>query len=482
MTQRAAIIGGGAIGGGWAARFLLSGWDVRVFDTDPGVEHRITAVLANARRALPGLSDRPMPPEGTLSFHATLSETVDGADWIQESLPERLELKRKIFQKIQAHCPEDAVIASSTAGFTPTAVQGCATTPAQILVAHPADPVYLLPLVELGASPANPPELVARAKAVLEGLGMFPLHIKAEVDAHVAGRLQEAVWREALWLVRDGIATTEEIDESLRMGLGLRWAQMGLFETCRIAGGAAGMKDFIAQSGVALEQPHSRLTDVPDMTDDLAETIARQSDAQSGAHSIQQLQHIRDTNLVAILRALKWADWGAGAHLNRVDAAREGPEIDITRPIVTAEHAVPLDWTDYNGHMTESRYLQAFTEASDRLMEIIGADAEYIASGGSFFTVETHIRHLMEVKAGAEMRVETTCLAAEGKKMHLFHEVYSDETLLATGEQMLLHVSLETRRAAPPAPHIAEKLAEIAAAHAALPRPKGVGRAVGQGR
>ncbi|MGC9369226.1 MAG: carnitine 3-dehydrogenase [Paracoccaceae bacterium] len=482
MTQRAAIIGGGVIGGGWAARFLLSGWDVRVFDTDPEVERKVAEVLGNARRALPGLSDRPMPPEGSLSFHDTLSETVEGADWIQESLPERLELKRKIFQKIQAHCPEEAVIASSTSGFTPTALQGCATTPAQILVAHPFNPVYLLPLVELVAGPENPPELVTRAKDILQGLGMFPLHVKAEIDAHIADRLLEAVWREALWLVRDGIATTQEIDEAIRMGFGLRWAQMGLFETYRIAGGEAGMKHFISQFGPCLELPWTRLTDVPELTDELAGTIAEQSDAQSGAHSIRELERIRDTNLVALMRALKWQDWGAGAHLNRVDAAREGPEIDITRPIVTSEHAVPLDWTDYNGHMTESRYLQAFTEASDRFMEIVGADAAYIASGGSFFTVETHIRHLMEVRAGAEMRVETTCLAAEGKKMHLFHEVYSGETLLSTGEQMLLHVSLETRRAAPPPPHIAEKLAEIAKAHAALPRPRGVGRAVGQGR
>ncbi|WP_212524008.1 3-hydroxyacyl-CoA dehydrogenase NAD-binding domain-containing protein [Actibacterium sp. MT2.3-13A] len=454
MTRAAAIIGAGVIGAGWAARFLLSGWDVRVFDTDPEAERRVGAVLEDARRALPGLSDRPLPPEGGLSFPAVLSEAVAGAAWIQESLPERLALKRKVYQKIQAHCRDGAVIASSSARFTPAALQGCATTPAQILGAHPVDPVYLLPLVELSVSPANPPEMVARAEEVLQGLGMFPLHVTAESEDRIAERLEEALWREALGLVRDGIATPQQIDAAIRMGPGLRWAQMGPFET----------------RGIAAD-----LTSEP--FDEVSEPLAAPPDAPPG----RGLAQTRDAALVAMLRALKWADRGAGAHLNRVDGARPLPEIDIARPIVTSEHAVPLDWTDYNGHMTESRYLQAFADATDRFMEIIGVDAEYLASGGSFFTVETHIRHLMEVHAGAALRVETLCLGAEGKRMHLFHQIHSGDTLLATGEHMLLHVSLKTRRAAPPAPHVAGRLAEIAAAHAALPRPRGVGRAVGQG-
>ncbi|MBC7180960.1 MAG: carnitine 3-dehydrogenase, partial [Roseovarius sp.] len=104
MTRTAAIIGGGVIGGGWAARFLLNGWDVRVFDPDPEAARKIDAVLANARHALPMLYDVALPPEGKLSFHTTMSETVMGAEWIQESVPERLELKRKVFQTLQEHC------------------------------------------------------------------------------------------------------------------------------------------------------------------------------------------------------------------------------------------------------------------------------------------------------------------------------------------------------------------------------------------
>ena len=483
MTGKAAIIGGGVIGGGWAARFLLSGWDVAVHDPDARAARRIEAVIDNARRALPGLSDRPMPAEGRLSVHDDLAGAVAGADWVQESVPEVLDLKHRVYAEVQAHCPAGAVIGSSTSGFRPSQLQEGAARPGQIVVTHPFNPVYLIPLVELVASPASDADFVAGAEAVLRGLGMYPLRVRAEIDAHIADRLLEAVWREALWLVRDGIATTQEIDEAIRMGFGLRWAQMGLFETYRIAGGEAGMAHFIRQFGPCLQLPWTRLTDVPEMTADLAARIGAQSDAQSGAHSIRDLERIRDTNLVAMMRALKWADWGAGAHLNAVDAARAPGPVDITRPIVTGEHAVPLDWTDYNGHMTESRYLQAFADANDRFMEMIGVDAAYLASGGSFFTVETHIRHLAEVHAGAPMRVETLCLSGgEDKKMHLFHAMYSGDRLLATGEHMLLHVSLHTRRAAPPAPQIAARLGEIAAAHADLPRPEGIGRAIGQGR
>ncbi len=480
--QSAAIIGGGVIGGGWAARFLLMGWDVRVFDPDPQAERKINEVLSNARRSLPGLSDVALPAEGTLTFHDTMSDAVEGVAWIQESVPERLELKRKVYQTLQTHCPEGAVIGSSTSGFKPSELQGCATRPAQIVVTHPFNPVYLLPLVELVTTDANPTSVIENAKAILTGIGMHPLHLRAEIDAHIADRFLEAVWREALWLIKDGIATTEEIDDAIRYGFGLRWAQMGLFETYRIAGGEAGMRHFIEQFGPALAWPWTKLMDVPELTDDLITEIADQSDAQSGAFSIRELERARDNNLVTILRGLKAQDWGAGRLLNAQDKRVEGtPTLpdDLRKPIVTVERAVPLDWTDYNGHMNEARYLQAFGDATDRMMLLVGCDAEYIKTGGSYFTAETHIRHLDEVHAGAVIRIETQVMLGEGKKMHLFHRMFEGERELATGEHMLIHVSLETRRASEPAPHLAEVLGRVATAHADLPRPEGAGKAVG---
>ena len=491
MVQVAAIIGGGVIGGGWAARFALMGWQVRVLDPDPEAERKIGEVLHNARRSLPGLADAALPPEGGITFCTDAAVAVSGADWIQESVPERLEVKQAVYRTLQEHAAEDAVIASSTSGFKPSELQDGALRPGQILVAHPFNPVYLLPVVELVGTTANPPDVFARADAFLKQVGMYPLRLEHEIDAHIADRLMEAVWREALWLVNDGVATTQEIDDVIRLGFGLRWAQMGLFETYRIAGGEQRMRPFLHQFGPALKWPWTKLMDVPDLDETLIDTIAGQSDAQSGQHTIRELERQRDTNLVALMRALKSQNWGAGAVLNATDAIlrTENGMVqrfenirDLAQPILTLDRTVPLDWTDYNGHMNEAKYLQAFGDATDRFMEIVGCDAEYIATGGSYFTAETHIRHLDEIHAGHRIRIETTCLEGRGRKMHIFHELWEGERLCATGEHFLLHVSLDTRRPSEPSEAIQRHLAAIEEGHKRLPRPEGLGRYVGQAR
>ncbi|MBZ0123089.1 MAG: carnitine 3-dehydrogenase, partial [Roseovarius sp.] len=287
MTKMAAIIGGGVIGGGWAARFLLNGWDVAVFDPDPEAKRKIAEVLENARRALPMLYDCALPDEGRLSFASSIAAAVEGTDWVQESVSERLDLKHRVIAEIQAAAPA-ALIGSSTSGFRPSQLQEGAADPSRIMVAHPFNPVYLLPLIELVPSPVTAPAAVEAAEAHLRAVGLYPLRVRKEIDAHIADRFLEAVWREALWLVKDGVATTEEIDNAIRYGFGLRWGQMGLFETYRVAGGEAGMRHFIAQFGPALAWPWTRLMDVPELTDELIETIAAQSDAQSGHLSIRQ--------------------------------------------------------------------------------------------------------------------------------------------------------------------------------------------------
>jgi carnitine 3-dehydrogenase len=491
MTKTAAIIGGGVIGGGWAARFLLNGWNVNVFDPDPEAERKISEVLANARRSLPGLSEVALPPEGRLCFCSTLAKAVADAAYIQESVPERLEIKHKTLAAVQAAAASDAVIGSSTSGFRPSELQQGAVRPGQIVVCHPFNPVYLLPLAEVVTTDATPPATLQKVKEALTSIGMYPLHLKKEIDAHVADRFLEAVWREALWLVKDGIATTEEIDNAIRYGFGIRWAQMGLFETYRVAGGEAGMKHFMAQFGPALKWPWTRLTDVPEFNDELVELIAEQSDTQSGAHSIRDLERIRDTNLVAMMRALKTQNWGAGAllksHDDRVRAgtvlAAQAEDIDDpAQPVLTVERAVPLDWTDYNGHMNEARYLHAFADATDRFIELIGCDAAYIAAGGSYFTAETHIRHIDEVHAGTVISIRTRVLSGGGKKMHLWHDMSAGDRLIATGEHFLLHVSLETRRPTEAGPVVDANLRRFAEAQAAQPRPEGAGRGVGAPR
>jgi len=468
--MKAAIIGGGVIGGGWAARFLLNGWDVIVSDPDPEAERKVGEVLANARRSLPALSDVSVPKEGKLSFAASIADAVADADWIQESAPERLDIKHTIFTEIQTHCSKNALIGSSTSGFKPSELQQGAARPEQIFVAHPFNPVYLLPVIEL----VGVQETVERAKDVLENIGMKPLIVRKEIDAHIADRFLEAVWREALWLIKDGVATTQEIDDVIRYGFGMRWAQMGLFETYRIAGGEAGMRHFIAQFGPCLSWPWTKLMDVPDLTEELTNMIADQSDAQSGMHSIRELERIRDDNLVSIMRALKPRNWGAGDLLNAQDARNKPPlPAEIDQPLTTLERVIPVDWMDYNGHMNESRYGQVFSDAGDVVMSMVGADQAYIAGGLSYFTVSNEIGYLNETHLGDVIHVRTQVLEARGKKLRLYHEMIrtADGELLATCNQLLLHVSLETRKSCEPEGAVLAKITALGDAQSKLPKP-----------
>ena len=465
MTRTAAIIGGGVIGGGWAARFLLNGWDVRVFDPDPEAERKIGEVLTNARAALPMLYDCALPPEGRLSFHPSIAEAVTGADWVQESVSERLDLKHKVIAEIQTAAP-DALIGSSTSGFKPSQLQEGAADPSRIMVTHPFNPVYLLPLIELVPSPATAEDAVATAQEHLRAVGLYPLRVRKEIDAHIADRFLEAVWREALWLVRDGIATTEEIDNAIRYGFGLRWGQMGLFETYRVAGGEAGMRHFIAQFGPALAWPWTRLMDVPDLTDELIETIAAQSDAQSRHLSISELERKRDRNLIAMMRALKQQGNAAG-RLVLEHQARLATLPAAENPMITQRRVVPIDWTDLNGHMNEGRYGQIFSDAAEAVMALVGADADYVAAGLSYFTVETTVKYMAETHAGERVEVQSRVTEGRGKKLRCFHRMIraADGAELATCDQLMLHVSLKTRRTCEPPADVAQKVAALAALH-----------------
>lgn len=317
MSKRAGIIGGGVIGAGWAARFLLHGWDVAYFDPAPDAATRLEAVLGAARQALQALYEGRLPAPGALTVVGSLAAAADHADWIQESVPEDLATKHRVLLDIERNANPEALIGSSTSGFKPGVLAAPLEQPERFAVCHPFNPVYLLPLVEVVPSATTSKAAVDRMLAALGSTAMKPLVVRREIDAHIADRLLEAVWREALWLVRDGVATTEEIDTVITHGFGPRWAQMGLFETYRIAGGDGGMAHFLEQFGPALAWPWSRLTDVPDMDAALIQQISSQSDAQSGAHSVAELEARRDANLVAIFSALRRTNSAAGGHLNR---------------------------------------------------------------------------------------------------------------------------------------------------------------------
>ena len=325
MTDKrrtAAIIGGGVIGSGWATRFLLNGWNVRFFDPSADAERILHAVLERGREAMPALCDA-VPEEGSLHIATSTGDAVEGALYIQESTPERIEVKQAVLKSIQESCDANAIVASSTSGFMPSELQEGALRPEQIIVSHPYNPVYLLPLVEVVASPAVSAELTQRVSDYLESVSMKPVVLGAEVPAHVGDRLLEALWREALWLIKDGVATTGQIDDIITHSFGLRWAQKGLFETYRVAGGQAGMKHFLEQFGPCLDWPWTKLMDVPDLDEALIDRIVEQSDEQAAGRTVMQLENERDRNLIALLKALRVEDAAAGAFLNEVNRRQE---------------------------------------------------------------------------------------------------------------------------------------------------------------
>ena len=291
-----------------------------MFDPDAGAEEHVRAAVENARRAYAALMTAPLPAEGELAIAASAEEAARGAGFVQESVPEREALKRDLLAAAGSVTPAEVVIASSTSGLLPSRLQAGVPHPERVVVGHPFHPVYLLPLVEVCGGSETAAAALERAEGIYRAVGMAPLRVRKEIDGFVADRLLEALWREALWLVADGVATVGEIDDAIRLGAGLRWSFMGTFLAYRMAGGDAGMRGFLEHFGPALEWPWTKLMDVPELTGELVDRITTQSDAQAGGRSLRDLERERDDCLVAVLKALRSCGAGAGAVLAEHEA------------------------------------------------------------------------------------------------------------------------------------------------------------------
>ncbi len=488
--DRVGLLGGGVIGGAWAARFLLNGVDVQLYDPDPEAPRKVGEVIANARRATRKLVTAQFPQEGTLTFVDTPEEAATGVDFVQESAPERLEMKQDLLRRASSAAGPDVVFGSSTSGLLPTLMQQGMTHPERLLVGHPFNPVYLMPLVEICGGEQTSQAAKDRAAHVYSSIGMHPLVLSKEIDGFVADRLMEALWREALWMVNDGVATTSEIDEAIRFGPGLRWSFMGTMLLYRIAGGEAGMRHFMAQFGPSLKWPWSKLMDTPELTDELLEELVSQSDAQAGAATIRELEVLRDDCLIAVIHGLRGVGYGAGEVLARYEqqlfdrVGHQIPAVVEGGPLRVHELTVPAEWVDYNGHMNDSRFFQIASEAGDRLMRSIGVDEAYLAGGHSYYTVESHINFGAQAKAGDRLYATVQLLHHDAKRIHHFCVIHRavDDGTVATSEHMLLHVDTSAGKASPASDAIVAKLDALAAQHKSLPQPAHVGRHVGQPR
>lgn len=298
-----AALGVGVIGSAWVSRALAAGLDVIAWDPAAGAEERLRVNIAHAWPALQrrGLAAGAEPER--LRFVDTVEACVAGADFIQESAPEQLALKLALHRQISQAAPPDVLIASSTSGLLPSAFYRDAVQPQRCVVGHPFNPVYLLPLVEVLGGEQTAPAAVTAAMQIYADLGMQPLAVRKEVPGFIADRLLEALWREALHLVNDGVATTGEIDDAIRFGAGLRWAFMGSFLSYTLAGGEAGMRHFMQQFGPALTLPWTRL-EAPELTEALIDRVVEGCQQQQGRHSIRALEAYRDDCLLGIMQVL----------------------------------------------------------------------------------------------------------------------------------------------------------------------------------
>jgi len=301
-VARVAVLGGGLIGRSWTTLFLAAGRPVAVFDPDPTAGRRVRDAVETAwpvLRAL-GFTDAPAP-EGELTMCSDARTAVDGAAFVQESIPERVHLKHELYGQVEDALPDDAVVATSASGLLLSELQAGWRDPSRFVLGHPFNPPHLIPLVEVMGNRRTAPGVVDRARAFYESVGKVTIEVKREVPGHVANRLQAALWREAIHLVNEGVASVVDVDTAISSGPGLRWAAMGpthLFQLGAddgLAGFCARYADSFNRWWDDLGRPHLDPATVERLVEGMAEVTSGTSQAELAAR--------RDALLTAVIAA-----------------------------------------------------------------------------------------------------------------------------------------------------------------------------------
>ncbi|MEU3083953.1 3-hydroxyacyl-CoA dehydrogenase NAD-binding domain-containing protein [Streptomyces albidoflavus] len=301
-VRRVACVGAGVIGGGWVAHFLARGYDVTAWDPAPDAAQKLRRLVDAAWPALTSLGLAEGASPDRLTVTETLEQAVAKAEFVQESAPEKLDLKRDLLTRLDAATPPGVVIASSTSGYPMTDMQTTAADPSRLVVGHPFNPPYLIPLVEVVGGEHTDPAAVAWAARFYEAAGKSVITMDNEVPGFIANRLQEALWREALHMVANGEATVRDIDLSITEGPGLRWAVMGPMLTFALAGGEGGMAHMLDHFGPSLKSPWTRL-EAPELDRELYDAVVAGCDEAADGRSIADLVAERDKGVIDVLRA-----------------------------------------------------------------------------------------------------------------------------------------------------------------------------------
>jgi len=299
-----AVIGTGVIGTGWIIRFLFNKKKVKVFDPSKKQKKFLLNEIKRTSKALERFYAKKINLEKQLFFCNSVQEAVKNVGLIQENAPENEKLKTKVIKDISLSAPKSAIIASSSSGLLPSKIQAQAKNPERVLIAHPFNPVYLLPLVELVPGKKTTKANILKANRFYSKIGMKTLTLKKELPGYLSDRLQESMWRESLHIINEGYASTKDLDDAIIYGPGLRWSLMGTFLTFHLAGGQSGMKHMLEQFGPALKLPWTKLK-APKLTDNLKKKIIQGTKIQSKNKSIENLSNLRDNFLIDLQKLLK---------------------------------------------------------------------------------------------------------------------------------------------------------------------------------
>ena len=301
MINHTAVIGAGVIGSSWAALFLAAGLDVAIYEPSEAARTKAKAFIQDAWPTLVELGMTERGNRDNIHFHTTLKDAVSKAQFIQECVPERLELKQQLFAELEPLLRPEAIVASSASGLMLSEMQQAWQNPARFILGHPFNPPHLIPLVEVLANTQTAEGVLEVAEAFYEMVGKVTIRIKREVPAHVANRLQAAVWREAIYLVESGVASVEDVDKAMWAGPGLRWAAMGPHMLFHLGAGEGGLEEFCNRYAQSFHRWWDDLKDVR-LTPELIETLANGIKEESLGKTVEEGAADRDELIVAMLR------------------------------------------------------------------------------------------------------------------------------------------------------------------------------------
>ncbi|MGR3512857.1 MAG: 3-hydroxyacyl-CoA dehydrogenase NAD-binding domain-containing protein [Paracoccaceae bacterium] len=303
-VNHVAVLGAGVIGASWTALFLAAGRSVTVFDPAPGAEGKVRSYIETAWPALEQLGLTTCATPDHLQFVSNLKSAVEGADFVQENVPERLALKHETYAEIEPVLGTDAIVSSSTSGLTLEALQEGWRDPAPLVLGHPFNPPHLIPLVELTANARTGADVLDRTEAFYADIGKVTIRIQKGLPGHVANRLQAAVWREAVHMAVEGVASVEDIDKAMWAGPGLRWAAMGPTMLFHLGAGDGGLRAFCGHFQDTFNGWWDGLGD-PRLTPEVIETLVKGMEAEAAGRSPEVLSAERDEKLIALQAALR---------------------------------------------------------------------------------------------------------------------------------------------------------------------------------